>query len=294
MKSVLITGGMGFVGAHTALKFIEEGYDVVLYDLRNVRIELLKDMQDKYKTVIGDIRDWRKMLDTVRKYNVDGIVHCALPFSEHMTSENFEGCYNMLEICRLEKIRFVFVSSNAAYGSRPDSNPLLETDFVPVLSGKSWLSEYGVMKAICETLTEMYHNVHGVDTVSCRISWVYGPRAVVPSVSSGPNYTEWLLNNALGGFPSRLDHGGDFTINYSYVKDIADGLFRALTVRPLKHRRYNLSHGKTTSARELVEIVKRIIPGAVIEIGPGEMEKGTWRGFDASHSEGQYADYAGP
>jgi nucleoside-diphosphate-sugar epimerase len=58
------------------------------------------------------------------------------------------------------------------------------------------------------------------------------------------------------------------------VKDVARGVYLAFAVRPVGHRLYNISGGRKISAREVVETVKRIIPGADIDIGPGQMEKG--------------------
>lgn len=269
-KSVLVTGGMGFVGANIALKFMEEGYETILYDITQHEIDFLEEKQGRWRFVRGDVDDWRKVLETVKEYEVEGIVHCALPIpsgSIEMTKANFDACYNLLEVCRLTKLKFVFISSNAAYGYRPDSNPLLETDYAPVLTGAP-LDEYGAMKQMCEALTTMYHAVHGVDSVSCRVSWVYGPGTYRGW------YPQWFLSNALAGIPVKLDKGGDHEADYTYVKDAARGVYLAFTVRPLKHRLYNITSGRKVSAREVVATVKKIVPGVNIEIGPGQMEKG--------------------
>ena len=124
------------------------------------------------------------------------------------------------------------------------------------------------MKQMCEALTTMYHSLLGVDSVSCRTSWVYGPGA------RQCWYPQWFLSNALAGNPVRLDTGGEHKTNYTYAKDAALGVYLAYTVRPLKHRLYNITSGKKVSAREAVDTVKRIVTGADIEIGPGQMEKG--------------------
>lgn len=269
-KSVLVTGGMGFVGANIALKFMEEGYQAILYDIVQNEIDFLEEKKGQWEFVTGDISDQRGMLDTVKKYGAEGIVHCALVMpldSTGFAKANFDACYDLLEVCRLAKLKFVFVSSNAAYGYRPDLNPMIETDYAPILTGAA-LDEYGAMKQMCETLTTMYHAVGGVDSVSCRLSWVYGPGA------HQQWYPQWFLSNALAGNPVRLDKGKDHKADYTYVKDAARGIYLAFTVRPLKHRLYNITSGEKVSAKEAVEAVKKIVPGANIEIGPRQMEKG--------------------
>ncbi len=271
-KSVLITGGTGFVGKHIALKFIDEGYEPILYDVAATEMELLEQTKGKWRFVTGGVEDWVKVLNTVRENGVEGIVHCALPAlpgSGETTKSNFDGCDNLLNACRLEKAKFVYVSSNAAYGHRPDDNPLLETDRAPIFEGaQAALYEYGAMKHICESLTAMYHAVHGVDSVSVRFGWVYGPG------TRRCWYPQWFLANAVAGIPAKLDEGGDHKADYTYVKDAAQGVYLAFTVRPLKHRLFNITSGKKVSALEVVETVRKVVPGADVKIGPGLMKKG--------------------
>jgi nucleoside-diphosphate-sugar epimerase len=275
-RSVLVTGGMGFVGVHTALKFMDEGYETILYDIAEREIDVLEERKGQWAFVMGDVRDWWNVLETVKKYEVEGVVHTTLIQNpdywnrfHKVTKPNFDACHTLLEICWLEKLKFVFISSNVAYGYRPDSNPMIESDFAPRFSG-AFLDEYGAMKQMCEALTTMYHYVHRVDSVSCRISWVYGPGTRGHLVW----YPQWFLANALAGNPVKLEKGGDHKTDYSYVKDVALGVYLAFTVRPLKHRLYNITSGEKVSARNAAEIVKKIVPGAEIEIGPGQMEKG--------------------
>lgn len=271
-KCVLITGGMGFIGKHIALQFMENGYEPVLFDVAATDTDMLESKKGQWRFVMGGVEDWPKVLDNVRSHEVEGIVHCALPplaGSGETTKTNFDGCHNLLSVCRLEKLKFVYTSSNAAYGYRPDGNPLLETDRAPMYEGaRAALYEYGAMKQICESLTSMYHAVHGVDTVSVRFGWVWGP---------GTRrwwYPQWFLANALAGVPAILDEGGDHKADYTYVKDAARGVYLAFTVRPLKHRLYNITSGRKVTAQEVVETVKKVVPGANIKIGPGMMKKG--------------------
>jgi len=261
---------MGFVGGHIALKFMEEGYKAILYDIAELEIDILQDKRDQWQFVLGDVRDWRNVLETARIHEIEGIIHAALlypPGYVGLTKPNFDACYNLLEVCRLEQLKFVFISSNAAYGYRPDSTPMVETDLAPILSG-ALLDEYGAMKQMCEALTTMYHVLLGVDSVSCRTSWVYGPGA------RQCWYPQWFLANALTGNPVKFDTGGEHKTDYTYAKDTALGVYLAFTVRPLKHHLYNITSGKKVSAREAVDTVKRIIAGADIEIGSGQMERG--------------------
>lgn len=276
MKSVLLVGGMGFVGSNTALKFGEEGYRVILLDITKRNLSFLKKIKS-LEFIQGDVNDYQQLLRTVREHDVEGIVHFAVPRNKTgLMKPNFDACLTLLEVCRLEKLKFVFISSNLVYGYRPDPNPMVETDFIPgeLIPGIAF-NEYSATKAVCEILTNMYHAVHGVDSVTCRLETVYGP-GEGPKLSAQV-YPQWILLCALHKIPIKLEKGGDFKANYTYVKDAAQGIFLAFTVRPLKHRIFNITGGRKISINEVVEIVKRLVPGSEIEIGQGKMEIGIGR-----------------
>ena len=72
--------------------------------------------------------------------------------------------------------------------------------------------------------------------------------------------------------------GADHPCEFTYVKDMARGLFRAHTVRPLRHRLFNIASCAHWTRGELVRLVKERYPDAVIEVGLGTSETGNLRG----------------
>ena len=77
MKSkVLITGGTGLVGAHTAYKFAKEGYDVVLFDLKPRDLDILDEVKDHLTIIQGDLTS-KKDLAEASDDSVAGIIHTA-------------------------------------------------------------------------------------------------------------------------------------------------------------------------------------------------------------------------
>ena len=133
LKSILITGGMSFLGLHTALKFMEEGYRAILCSRTERKVPLLEEKAGIWELPLRTLNMTGAGSSRQRRYGVEGIIHSALP--DMKVRRNFQACMNLLEICRLENLKFVYVSSNGAYGYRPDSNPLSEADYVPVLAG---------------------------------------------------------------------------------------------------------------------------------------------------------------
>ena len=81
-KKILITGGAGYIGSHTALELLNEGYEVVVYDnLCNSSKESLKRVEEltgKHITFYeGDVMDEAALKEMFEKENVDAVIHCA-------------------------------------------------------------------------------------------------------------------------------------------------------------------------------------------------------------------------
>lgn len=126
---VLITGGAGFLGLHTAACFADKGWEVVVTDIAPFIAEEFPPNTVYYE---HDVRDRAGMDRILKEHKVDAIVHgaAALPLwkPKDIFDINVEGTRNVLEAARNAGIqRVVFVSSTAVYGV-PDHHPLYETD----------------------------------------------------------------------------------------------------------------------------------------------------------------------
>lgn len=116
-KTVLITGGAGFLGCHLSRLFLKQGMKVLQYDLAPLDA---KDLIGKVTYIHGDIRDKETLINALK--NVDYVVHAAaaLPIQlkkDLIFSVNIDGTKNVLECCLLQKVkRLVFISSTAVYG----------------------------------------------------------------------------------------------------------------------------------------------------------------------------------
>ena len=127
---------------------------------------------------------------------------------------------------------------------------------------------YGATKAACEHLCGQYAGRLGVDVVSARIFFVYGPGRT-PGPGAGFNT---MLFGPLAGIPEvLLPTGRDQQGDWTYVADAARGIRMLLDAeRPLKHAAYNIATGIFHSVDAIVEVVKRCASTpARVEIGPG-------------------------
>ncbi len=150
-KTILITGGTGFLGTHLARHFLKQQYNVILYDIAPLAA---KDLEGKVTVITADIRDKKKILAATK--GVDYVVHAAAALPIHQNREyifdvNVKGTRNVLEATLQQKVkRLIFISTTAMYGV-PKKLPEEETDEIYPIG------YYGESKAAGEKLCFQYH-----------------------------------------------------------------------------------------------------------------------------------------
>lgn len=142
-KTVLVTGGSGFLGINLVRYLYNKGYNVRVLDI--VKFDY-PDMNDKIKFFLTDVRDKKGVYDAMK--GCDCVVHtaAALPLypEKEIFSTNIRGIINVLECVEELKIkRMVHISSTAVYGV-PDHHPLYETDKM------QGVGPYGITKVRAE------------------------------------------------------------------------------------------------------------------------------------------------
>lgn len=213
---VLVTGGAGFIGSHTAAGFSEDGHAVTVLD--NLSSGEKGNLPPGCAFVQGDVRDYDLVEHQVRGHDI--VIHLAaftsVPESFERHAEcfevNVEGTLNVLEAAATQKVaKVVFASSSAVYAEEPNV-PKTET-MCPEPA-----SPYAVSKLEGEHLLAWYHRRRGAQHVALRYFNVYGPRqdpnsdyaAVVPK----------FINRALAGTDLTIYGDGQQTRDFVYVDDV--------------------------------------------------------------------------
>jgi nucleoside-diphosphate-sugar epimerase len=266
-KTFLITGGTGFIGSFISKKLASLNENVIIYDLFP-NYTTIKDIIDKVIVIRGDILDKDKLISIIKDYHVDYIIHLAsLLTNDSRTNPrqairvNCEGTNVIFECAReIENIkRVIWASSMAVYGPQEwyfqqpvnEDAPLRPTTL------------YGACKAFNEYMAQIYATEYGIDIIGLRPSLVYGP-----GKSSGLSGTIYdLLVNVLAGkqfkFPKpwhrRLQR------DWIYIKDVVNAFLLASNIREVRHRIFNLCSGQLVSLEEVINYVRELIPGALIE-----------------------------
>ena len=245
---VLITGGAGFIGSHSAEALLAEGWRVTVLDNFSSGKRSNLPVHPNLKVTYGDIRvtaDVEHALDTVSH-----VLHLAAqvsvpasikdPFASSQT--NIHGFLNVLDAARRNGVvRFVYASSAAVYGV-PEQLPLDEESKVAPLS------PYGLEKSVNDQYAALYHSLYGLSTLGLRYFNVYGPRQDPASPYAGviSRFASALLN----GDELRVFGDGEQTRDFIFVKDIAEVNRRALA--HTANGVCNLASGQSVTLLELI------------------------------------------
>ncbi len=252
MEKVLIVGGAGFIGSHTADILMEQGVKVrVLDNLSSGHRSNLPDTHPLMEFIEGDMRN----ADTVKQamQGISHVVHLAAQVSvvasledpEFSAQLNIIGYLNVLDAAKNAGVkRMVYASSAAIYGE-PHSLPL--TEDVPMKQ----LSPYGLEKKVNEDYADLYHRLHGFSALGMRFFNVYGPRQDPKSPYAG--VIALFMDRIKDSLPFTVNGDGEHTRDFIYVRDVARTNVAALGVDV--QGACNVATGKKTSLNDLIEVL---------------------------------------
>lgn len=239
-KSVVVTGGAGFIGSHLVEQLVQERAEVTVIDnFRSGSPENLAAVADRIRLREYDIRglDWNGVLED----GVDAIFHLAanayVPPSVEFPAVDYEinlaATLRLLESLRLQRWpgRMVFASSAAVYGNA-FRVPIREEDpTVPI-------SPYGVGKLASERYVGVFAQLYGLNLASVRFFSAYGPRQRKQVVFD--------LLAKLRSDSSQLPIHGDGTQvrDFLYVQDAARAAMAVAESGALNGEAYNVGGGR--------------------------------------------------
>jgi UDP-glucose 4-epimerase len=249
-KTVLVTGGAGFIGYHLTNKLQNLTNKLTIYDnLSSGKMENVKDVP-KAKFIKGDILDIKKLCDIDK---TDLIYHLAaqvvVPYSMENPVEDFEtnakGTLCVLEKARKDDAKMVFASSAAIYGNPAQLPTPEDYGFHP-------FSCYGLSKVVGEEYCQMYKEQYGLDIVITRFANVYGLRChgVIH------DFLDKLAKD-----PSKLEiiGTGQQSRDFVHVSDVVDLLVTVGWRESANGKTYNVGFGKTTKIIDLARIMLTIL-----------------------------------
>jgi len=266
MEKVLIVGGAGFIGSHTADILMEQGVKVrVLDNLSSGHRTNLPDSHPLMEFVEGDMRNAETVKNVMQ--GVSHVVHLAAQVSvvasledpEFSAQQNIIGYLNVLDAAKNAGVkRMVYASSAAIYGE-PPSLPLDEEMAV------KQLSPYGLEKQVNEEYADLYYRLHGFSALGMRFFNVYGPRQDPKSPYAG--VIALFMDRIKDNLPLTINGDGEHTRDFIYVRDVARTNVAALGVGV--QGACNVATGEKTSLNDLVNVLSEITANtADVTYGP--------------------------
>ena len=220
IRSILVTGGCGFIGSNLVAKLLENDYQVKVLD--NLSVGKMGNIPSNVYLVVGDIRNEKLVSETVA--GMDAVVHLAAHTNVIESIEqpqldfdiNVRGTFNLLRQSVENSVeKFIFASSNAAVGEQDP--PIAETA-VPAP-----LSPYGASKLSSEALCSAFSGSYGLQTISLRFANVYGPRSNHKESVVAKFFRKALRNEEL-----TIYGDGNQTRDFIYTDDICHAILLAI------------------------------------------------------------------
>ena len=226
MKTILVTGGAGFLGSHLCDRLINEGNKVICVDnLYTGSVDNIRHLMDNPNFSFKE-HDVIEPIDA----DVDQIYNLACPASPpHYQADPIKtaktsvfGALNLLELAKKNNARILQASTSEVYGD-PQVHPQPESyrGHVNTIGIRSCYDEG---KRMAETLFFDYHRQHNVDIRIMRIFNTYGPRM---NPNDGRVVSNFIVQ-ALNGEDITIYGDGTQTRSFCYVDDLIEGMYRLM------------------------------------------------------------------
>jgi len=274
MKTILVTGGAGYIGSHTLIELINNNFEVVVIDnLANSSRESLRRVEQitghEIPFVEADVRDQSVLDDIFTTYSIDSVIHfaglkavgesVAKPLEYY--DNNLVSTLALLEAMRKHSVKQLVFSSSATVYGNPSELPLRETSTV----GVGLTNPYGKTKYMIEQIIQDYCAAD--PAFEATILRYFNPIGAHQSGQIGEdpngipnNLLPYVAQVAVGKLQSVGVFGNDYDTpdgtgvrDYIHVVDLARGHVAALQHMKAGANVYNLGTGSGTSVLEIIK-----------------------------------------
>lgn len=271
LKTILITGGAGFIGSHLTEKLLQKGDEVFVIDnLSTGSLENLKHLEDnpKFHFIKGSVLDRDLIAQTVAK--VDEIYHLAAAVGVKTIIEkplesflvNIDGTKNILEAADIRKIPVLITSSSEVYGKN-EKLPFKEED--DRIYGSAYHDRwgYGLSKGSDEFMGLAYFREKGLPVVIVRLFNVIGPRQSGSYGMVVPRFIKQVLNNE----SIEVYGDGGQTRCFGYVGSVVNALIELVRNKEKSYGQiFNVGSDEKISIKDLAQKILKLIPGSSAQI----------------------------
>ena len=273
--TILVTGGLGFIGSKVVLQLLKRNISVILADLdinknksrleNNIKKIGLNKNLIKYEQL--DITNFQNVESIFQKYDLDSVINLAYGIGSICEENpllaskiNIVGTTSIFEMIVKYKIRrLVFASSETVYGANQEffgNKAVTENDFTGT---DNHFFTYGVMKLLNEFMAEKYIKKHGCSIAYTRPSVVFGYGRQNTALNWAEDFAAKPALNKTANLPFSKNNRD----NWIYVDDCAEQLVRLALKETLNYSCFNTG-AETLDGHKLEATVKKLIPNAEI------------------------------
>ncbi|HTM06550.1 MAG TPA: NAD-dependent epimerase/dehydratase family protein, partial [Patescibacteria group bacterium] len=266
-KTVLVTGGAGFIGGTVTENLLKRGDTVVVIDCfismghdriatyNQMKRERLSLLQEQYKNQLYiyecSIENMSECEQIFQRHSIDVMCHLAahagvrssIQNPQKFIKTNIEGTVNVLELAVKYGVKHcVLASSSSVYGNC-DTIPFSEEQ-----STDKQTSVYGATKKSLELIAQVYNSLYGISTTCLRFFTVYGPYGrfdMSPFI-----FMDAIYNQK----PITVFGDGTVVRDFTYIDDIVDGVIQALDA-PLGFQIFNLGSTHTIVLNDFITLI---------------------------------------
>ena len=286
-KSILVTGGAGFIGSNLCEALVKNKNRVYCLDnLATGKLENLSELLPlpDFHFIEGDIRDFETCKKAAEKAEI--VFHQAAlgsvprsidnPLLTHAV--NNTGFLNMIEAARLTKVeRFIYAASSSTYGDSKELPKVEDTIGKP-------LSPYAVTKLSNELYARVFADLYGLKVIGLRYFNVFG-RKQDPNgayAAAIPKFIEALLN----GQSPVINGDGTQSRDFTHINNVvAINILAAQIQNPVAFNQvYNVAYGERTDLNTLLKLITRELAKLVSEVAEIKPQYGPARIGDVKHS----------
>ena len=281
--SILIVGGAGFIGHNLSLHLKKLGAEVHIIDGLNVnhlgsvkknldslsnpelakdilyeRLELLKSSD--IPVYIQDARQYNELSKYFSEINPKVVIHLAAVSHANRSNKDPHSTFdhslrtleNSLDNAKNRIEHFIFLSSSMVYGNFKSSEVDEKTICEP-------LGIYGALKFAAEKIIISYNQVFNLPYTIIRPSALYGERCISRRVG------QIFIENALQNKEIEIHGDGSEKLDFTYIKDLIDGITKVIENPNSKNEIFNLTFGQARSINDLLDILKESFPSTTIK-----------------------------
>lgn len=269
-RKILIAGGAGYIGSHVQKQFLEEGFEVLIFD--NLSSGDKVNVLPKSEFIEGDILDC-EALDKAMAKGIDGVVHLAakkavgdsMIHPELYAENNIKGSINLLNAMSKHNVKHIVFSSSAAVYGMPKYLPLDENH--PI----NPINYYGYTKLCIEQNMEWYAKLGRLNYAALRYFNAVGyakDKSITGRERNPQNLMPIIMEAATGKREKFSIFGNDYDTydgtcvrDYVHVTDLAKAHTAAMRRLMQQEGSFaiNLGTGRGTSVKEIVEATEKVI-----------------------------------